>query len=70
MGGEWLPLSVWAERGFEADKIKDNATAEDMKFSEKNKWWNYRVVLDTDMVVYGRKPQTVWRLVRSAAPEP
>ena len=54
-GGEWLPLDVWAVKGFNADLIEANATDEDKKYDAKNKWMNYRVSLETDMVVDTQK---------------
>ena len=55
MGGEWLPLTVWAERGFDPLEISENALAEDMRVSDKYKWTCYRVAIDSDRTVHAEK---------------
>ena len=45
--GEWLPLSVWANRGFDTDDIVRTATKDTMK--DHQRWGKvYKVIIESD----------------------
>ena len=46
--GKKLPLSVWANKGYDSAAIERHATEEDKEFDHKWQWWCYRVEVKSD----------------------